>query len=246
MFLSKHHLTGNFGVAPEIAAFYVDKKVPEGNLYWKGKLLYLRHNPGYLFIPLFCDVLYRIGVPLEQLISDPFVALFEDVLHSAAREEFGETDEKAHLTYCYEKAKGHGDNSQWLELMEGHFVQQNAALPHQPDAMALRRADAFLFALNALTIPEGKEELVCKYWFALISFFLLMDDIDDYAKDKRNNDQNTLLEWGDDSEAVDKVNRLLEEDIHVLNEINPKLSAYCTNLVEKFEITGKLAAIAAS
>ncbi|MGV3766696.1 MAG: hypothetical protein ACO1NW_11255 [Chitinophagaceae bacterium] len=246
MFLSKHHLTGNFAVAPEIAAFYVDRKVPENNLYWKGKLLYLRHNPGYLFIPLFCDVLYRVGVPLEQLISDPFVALFEAVLHSAAREEFGETDEKTHLTHCYQLAEGHGGNGKWLRMMEEHFVQHTATLPYQPEALALRRADAFLFALNALHIPEGKEELVCQYWYALISFFLLMDDIDDYAKDKRGNDQNTLLEWGDGKDAVEKVSHLLEEDIKVLNEINPKLSAYCTDLVEKFEITGKLAAIAAS
>ncbi len=75
MFISADFLAIQYGVDDAIAKFFVDRKPPENNLYWKGKELYLRKEPGWLFIPLIVDLLFRLGIPKQQLLSSKFIEL---------------------------------------------------------------------------------------------------------------------------------------------------------------------------
>ena len=68
MFISTDFLAIKFGVDDAIARFFVDREPPANNLYWKDKLLYLRPAPGYLFIPLIVDLLFKIGIERQQLL----------------------------------------------------------------------------------------------------------------------------------------------------------------------------------
>jgi hypothetical protein len=44
MFVSSNFLAIHYGVNDTIAKFFVDREPPINNLYWKDKLLYLRHE----------------------------------------------------------------------------------------------------------------------------------------------------------------------------------------------------------
>ncbi|HEY2349417.1 MAG TPA: hypothetical protein VGH64_10385 [Puia sp.] len=52
------------GVNKTIGRFFVDRKLPENNSFWKGRLLYIGFGNGYVSIPVFYDILYRLGLPL--------------------------------------------------------------------------------------------------------------------------------------------------------------------------------------
>src|SRR4051812_20434886 len=100
MFTSKEHLHTNLGVDREIAAFFVDRKLPEGNAYWRGRYLYVASGTGYLFIPLFFDLVYRLGVDKADLLDGEYVSICERILHSAALHEFQERSFTEHIEFC--------------------------------------------------------------------------------------------------------------------------------------------------
>lgn len=247
MFLSKDHLIINFDIDPEIAAYFVDRPVPADNWYWKDKYLYMRHKAGYLFIPLFTDILFRMGIAKENLLGNEFVGAFENILNGAAKEEFGHQTENSHIQNTYQMVTMLPDVSQeWMAVMEKHFIRHELKLPFQPDANALCRADSFLLAVGVLPLNEINQDDVFRYWYALVGFFLLMDDIEDFEKDKKDGDKNSLIEWGSGETASAKAGALIQQFVESLVNINPKLSQYCNRLLEKFTISHRLQQIAAS
>src|SRR5690349_5194669 len=88
MFVSSGFLGIQYGVDDKIGKFFADRQPPKDNLYWKDKLMYLRVEPGWLFIPLIVDLLYKLGISREQLLSEEFIGLMEQVGHISAEEEF--------------------------------------------------------------------------------------------------------------------------------------------------------------
>jgi len=246
MFLSKQQLSQNFGIDPEIAAFFVDRPVPQNNMYWKDKLLYMRHKPGYLFIPLFTDLLLRLGIPKENLLGNTFVQGFEKILDGAAREEFGMLEEAAHVRGSYQVLRSEpGADAQWLDLMERHFILRTERLPSQPSADALCRADSFLLALALLPLDGIDREQVFRLWYSLVGFFLLLDDIEDFEKDTEAGDENALIQWGSGEKAAVEAEKHIDESIANLETISPKMARYCTSLINKFEIRQRLKTLAA-
>jgi hypothetical protein len=89
MFISVKHLHENMGVNEKIARFFVDRKVPEDNVFWKGKLLYISRGNGFMNIPVYYDILYRIGIPMEVLLEDGRVQCMERIMHFAIQVECG-------------------------------------------------------------------------------------------------------------------------------------------------------------
>src|SRR5438045_9553131 len=98
MFVSTNALTIYYGVDDKIAQFFVDREPPKDNLYWKDKLLYLRLEPGYIFIPLIVDILYKLGIERAQLLSDKFIDLMEAMGHISALEESKKIDHSETIT----------------------------------------------------------------------------------------------------------------------------------------------------
>src|SRR5215207_3083237 len=100
MFISKQHLQQNLGIDADIAAFFVDRKIPENNLYWKNRYLYIAGGTGYLFIPVFFDLQYRSGLPHDVLFEEVYVQLIEGILHSAAMHEMQQIRFPEHINNC--------------------------------------------------------------------------------------------------------------------------------------------------
>ena len=97
MFISAYQLQHEMGVDPSIARFFVDRPVPENNSFWKGRLLYIGFGNGYLSIPVYYDLLFRIGLPLELLLSEAHVLLMEKIMHYAILQERAEIGKKEEL-----------------------------------------------------------------------------------------------------------------------------------------------------
>jgi len=81
MFLTKDDLKLAYGVDLEIGAVYVDRPVPVNNLYWKGRTIYTPGAPGYIFMPIFADILFRCGAEKKLILSNDFISINEKILH---------------------------------------------------------------------------------------------------------------------------------------------------------------------
>src|ERR1700712_3502372 len=75
------------GVNETIGRFFVDRKPPENNSFWKGRLLYVGLGNGFVSIPVFYDILYRIGIPLDVLLDEKHILFMEQIMHYAILQE---------------------------------------------------------------------------------------------------------------------------------------------------------------
>ena len=188
MFTSKQTLVEKFGVDSEIAPFFVDRKVPDQNDYWKGRLLYVSSGTGYLFIPLWFDMQFKIGIAKDVVLNEDYVRLSEAILNSAAKHEMNKISLQEHIENC--KAMVNGKVKQaalYNDLLA--FFSDPLLRPHKnigTVSSALNRGDSMLFSLCVLdTSPETIAKLV-RGWQALVPSFLLMDDVMDLKEDTKN------------------------------------------------------------
>jgi hypothetical protein len=130
MFISTDFLATKYGVHDTIANFFVEREPPENNLYWKDKLLYLRPEPGFLFIPIMVDALNKLGIAREVLLSDKYINLVEQIGHIAALEETAQINYEQAIEQCIALTKQDAKNKNFYasltDYMQGgtnHFFQ---------------------------------------------------------------------------------------------------------------------------
>jgi hypothetical protein len=238
MFTSKKFLSDTMGVDPEIAAFFVDRKVPADNLYWAERLLYVAKGTGFLFIPLFFDLQYRSGVDKTVLLSGPYVGLMEGILDSAARYEREQQDFETHLSVCMDLVAGKIANRALYDDLLFYF-RQNGLRPYKmlgTPSMALNRGDTLLFLLCYLAPGKADIGEIVRDWYALVPSFLLMDDVMDLEEDKARGEENSIGDFGEGGEGVRNAIAYLYENFARLRSVNEKLGVYFEDsLQEKLE-----------
>lgn len=222
MFVSADFLGIQFGVDDKIAKFFVDRQPPVNNLYWKDKLLYLRSQPGWLFIPLIVDLLFKLGIGREQLLSEAFIGLMENIGHISAEEELKIITKEEALKKLIQLVEGNCKS----ELFYNQLVDYMRGLPHNSFAKlatpykALHRGDAFLFAICSLEFNQDLQEKIVQYWFALISSLLLLDDAEDIEIDKLANDENAFIESGLNKKGVEDLKQMIMKHIQMISLLN--------------------------
>ena len=225
MFISSAFLEINYGLDSEIAVFFVDREPPKDNLYWKEKLLYLRPAPGYLFIPLIIDLLYKLGIDKKQLLSEQFVTTMEQVGHIGALEETKQITANDAIKKSAGLVKDVCRNSHWYNNLMDYFNNKNSffsslSVPFK----ALQRGDLFLFSICALSFSIQLQEKIAQQWFALISTLLLLDDAEDIESDKKTGDENAFIESGLNAAGIKKVEELAEKNIEIIKRLNPAMA----------------------
>lgn len=216
MFLTANALVIRYGIDETIAKFYVDREPPKDNLYWKGKELYLRPQPGYIFLPLITDLFFKAGVNKEELLSENFVTLLEQIGDISASQEFHFITTNEALERCKELVRNFGKVDLVRDLDEyfngvGNYISQ-LTTPFK----ALHRGDLFLFSLLALEIDQPKLKELISIWFALISTLLLLDDAEDVDSDRAANEENAFIESGENREGFEKIKALLSSNLDTL------------------------------
>lgn len=227
LYTSKHYLQNTMGVDADIAAFFVDRKVPAENLYWKDRYLYVAKGTGYLFIPLYFDLMYRAGLGKDMLLTEEFVGLTESILHSAAMQEYEMINFDEHVYNCKNLLKNKVANLNLFTDLEQYF--SNKAVPYNylgTFSTALNRGDTYLFALCSLPVSDGLTHELVNIWYVLIPSFLLMDDIMDLEEDKRRGEENSIDDFGHGCEGVKRAIAFLTEKFSTLKALNPLLGAY--------------------
>ncbi len=226
MFVSVPQLSNEMGVDEEIARYFVNRKVPAHNSFWQKRFVYIGRANGYISIPVYYDLLYKIGISKEILLAEGHVQFMEQLMHFAILHEKEEISFFQQLEKMNELLAGRIRNQAFFEELIS-YLTQTVLLPMgrlgTPNP-SLNRADAFLFVLCDLPLSENQLALAIKYWYALHPCYLIFDDIHDYQKDKSDGEENVIMEWGGGQKGLEKAIAVLEENAGILEKLNQKLS----------------------
>lgn len=227
MFISSGFLGIQYGVDDKIAKFFTDREPPKDNLYWKDKLMYLRPEPGWLFIPLIVDLLYKCGIDRAQLLSPRFVELMEAIGHISALEESRQITHQQATDACIDLVHNNHSNQLYLQHLIDFFNggNNNPFTPLAVPYKALHRGDYFLFSLCALEFDIQQETTLVKYWFALISTLLLLDDADDLLEDQKTGDANAFIESGMDKKGIENIIDLVKQNLQLIKGLNRSMAS---------------------
>lgn len=228
MILTSRKLQDSLGINSSIADYFANERpIPANNLFWKNKRIYISGGFGFLTIPLAFDLIHKLGVPLNILLSDEHVSLMENGFHELKRYENCEISFAQFLVNCKQlwgalvkQKKLADDIYKVLSGKEAQFFKFETA--HK----ALARSDAFLFTLVDLELTDEWVEQFLPYWYSLARPILLLDDFKDLVEDRRNNDENTIIELGNNADGIRAAHELGVKDLEKLSTINPKLAKY--------------------
>ena len=226
MFLSKDDLKLGFGIDLDIAAHYVDRKVPEGNLYWEGRHLYVNTMPGFIFMPVFTDLLRRCVVKKELLLSTAFIELAEAVMHSAAVQEAEGRSMISHYEECLELARHVSENPYFWNALDAHFHGRPVpgGLKLGTPFRSLNRADAYLCVLCVLPFDAEQAALYLEAWYAMITVYLITDDLEDIRQDLKDQEDNVAIEAGLNEEGAKVIEGMVASAMNSMQRINPVLA----------------------
>lgn len=221
MFLTANTLAIQYGVDDRIAKFFVDREPPKDNLYWKGKLLYLRPQPGYIFLPLITDLFYRSGVPIDSLLVERFIHLLECIGHYSAQQEFGLITQEAAIESCRRLVATDDRAEPYLTSLLDYFDGKPGGIASMARAFkALHRGDLFLFSLCELQESYDKKLELTGTWFALITTLLLLDDAEDYHDDAEKGQENAFIESGSNQEGFNRIKAMLAANLDQIAALN--------------------------
>jgi hypothetical protein len=222
------------GANKTIGRFFVDRKPPENNSFWNGRLLYISFGNGFVSIPVYYDILFRIGIPVEVLLNEEHILFMEQLMHYAILHEKREISLQEEMNAIRNILKNRIKNSAYYEALN-LYLDQQVLKPLGPFGLpfpSLNRADVFLYVLCDLPLNDLQWQKAIRYWYALHPTYLIMDDVRDYAKDKEEGEENVVIELGEGTEGFEKTLELYRRNCETIHEINPLLAQFLTNSEE--------------
>lgn len=238
MFLSCDDLKLAYGVDMEIGRFYVDRKVPENNAYWKKRHLYIPPVTGYYFMPIFSDLAFRAGISREFLLSEKYMTVAESILDSAGRLEEKQITWNEHIAECIGFAESNLENPSLLQDLKFYFKgeKEKSLVALGTPYPSLNRADAYLFSLCTLNFDVATKHILVESWYALMTYFLILDDLADIREDIRNNEENALLEAGLSTQGAAIISAMINDSYSRMNKINPVMANRIDHKRHKLDI----------
>jgi hypothetical protein len=89
---------------------------------------------------------------------------------------------------------------------------------------SLNRADSYLFSLVVINSPSFDVDKAIRAWYALMTYFLILDDLADIREDLLNGEENVLIDAGLDEAGAEKVMQMIDESISTMNLVNPVMA----------------------
>jgi hypothetical protein len=235
MVITARKLESEMGINSEIAHYFAnDRKVPADNLFWNNKRIYISIGFGYLTIPLMFDLIHKSGVPVSMLLQDEHVTLMEKGFDKLKRYENNEITFPEFLTACKLLVQ---DNIKQPHLAADLFAvfagRETQYFQFETKHKALARSDSFLFTIVDLELTDEWVHSFLPVWYSLARPILLLDDFKDLIEDRNNQEENTIIELGDNAKAVTDAYELGMADVETLSKVNPQLAKYMAQFLKE-------------
>ena len=228
MVITSRKLELELGINSEIANYFAnERKVPENNLFWNNKRIYISSGFGFLTIPMIFDLVHKCGVPLDTLLNDGHVSLMEQGFHQLKLYENEEISFEEFLNGCknllQDKIKQPKLAADLFALFSG---KPSSYFTFETTHKALARSDSFLFTLVDLDLSDEWITQFLPYWYSLARPILLLDDFKDLVEDRSSGEENTIIELGDNAAAIEAAYNMGIADLELLATINPQLAGF--------------------
>lgn len=228
MVITSRKLEQELGINSSIAVYFAnERKVPENNLFWKNKRIYISTGFGFLTIPMMFDLVHKCGISLDLLLSDEHVSLMEQGFHKLKQYESEEISFTDFIAECkillQDKIKQPRLASDLFTVFSG---KQAAYFKFETTHKALARSDSFLFTLVDLELTDEWVNQFLPYWYSLARPILLLDDFKDLEEDRIKGDENTIIELGNNAAAIELAYNMGMADLNLLSTVNPLLANY--------------------
>jgi len=89
---------------------------------------------------------------------------------------------------------------------------------------SLNRADSYLFSLVIINSPSIDVDKAIRAWYALMTYFLILDDLADIREDLLNGEENVLIDAGLNDAGADRITEMIDESIATMNLVNPVMA----------------------
>lgn len=235
MVITSRKLQDKLGINAAIADYFANERaIPQDNLFWRNKRVYISGGFGFLTIPLVYDLLYKLGISEDVLLQDDHVTMMEKGFDRFMRYEHNEYSFEVFLqemqTLLNGKIKQQKLADDLFALLKGgkatHFKFETT---HK----ALARSDSFLFTILDLPITDSWVEHFLPYWYAVARPILLLDDFKDLEEDRIKNEENTIIELGNNSKAIEAAYEMGLADISIIETINPLLAKFMQTMLKE-------------
>jgi hypothetical protein len=224
--ITTQQLFRNLQLKENISDFFLHRSVPYLNEYWATRPEYISPSPGYLFIPIYFDLLTRKGIPAPVLFSDHHMDALEKILDSVARFERHQFGYEAHLENCRKILLQQGVSPEKVRAIESQLVfKPSNSIPIH--FQALGRADTFLYAT---AITSDNYSLLRNTWESFMPLLLFLDDVEDLRKDSETGDENCLLQGKTKEDSFFQLHPILQELLNPVAGINPGIFNHLNSL----------------
>lgn len=228
MFLSKDDLKLAYGVDMQIGAAFVDRSVPEGNLYWQNRKIYVPGAPGYTFLPIFTDLLFRCGANKDELIAEQMFQRSEAILHSAALLEHNHISWEEHIQQVIGILAPQVVNAIFFEALKMYSMSRKSIGKNGfllgTSFPSLNRADSYLFILTTIDTVSFDLEKALRSWYGLMTYFLILDDLADIKDDLLHKEENAFIDAGLNETGAQKIAEMMDESIAIMHLVNPVMA----------------------
>jgi hypothetical protein len=226
MVITARILQDRFGIDEQIATYFANERaVPANNLFWGTKRIYVSAGFGFLTIPFGFDLMYKAGIPKEQILNDEHVSLMEQGFDRLKRYETLEYSLEEFVNSCQKLLQGKIKQQKLAADLFAFVTGKPASFfEFETKHKALARSDSFLFTLVDLDLTDEWVKQFLPYWYSLARPILLLDDFKDLEEDRRTNDENTIIELGNGAAAIKKAYDLGMKDVELLSTLNTKLA----------------------
>lgn len=235
MVVTSQKLSSELGIDSDIANFFAnDRNVPENNLFWKNKRIYLSAGFGFLTIPFAFDLMFKAGISKDHLLNDEHVTLMEQGFDCLKRYEEKAITLEQFTNECKTLLNGKIKQPKLAaDLFNILIGKEDNYFFFETKHKALARSDSFLFTLVDLELSDEWVANFLPYWYSLARPILLLDDFKDLETDRANNEtENTIIELGNNGEAVKAAFNIGISDTEILGTLNPKLGKYIQYLLK--------------
>lgn len=214
----QNYLKNDLGIDTRVIELLSARQVPKNNAYWKGRKTYVSQSPGYLFIPIYLDLLLKSNVGVSVL-SEAHLLLIEKILHSAACQEAGSITYMQHHEECQNILRQVGISKEEIRKIEESLI--NRAFTLFPEKYkSLRRANSFLY--SAALFPNHYD-LFFHFWESVMPLFLFLDDLTDLDEDLANKSENCLLDSPSIENNFFALHSIIAVSLKPLEIVNSKL-----------------------
>ena len=89
---------------------------------------------------------------------------------------------------------------------------------------SLNRADSYLLLLSCIPPHAFDINKAVDSWYALMTYFLILDDLSDIKSDLKNNEENILIDAGLNDAGLKIISQMIDNSFTVLSTINPVMA----------------------